>query len=88
MTDPTWTRWLRPGEDPFIFVCCECGLTHQLTFRVHRGEPEFRVAVDHALTKLERDGKLDAPTYRERDGALRAEGEAFIRKSAVSQTAG
>ena len=37
-----WTYWIRP-LDPYKFRCCDCGLVHNLEFRVDdNGNVNFR----------------------------------------------
>ena len=29
-----WTRWINPRMKSYLFKCCDCGLTHELQFRI------------------------------------------------------
>lgn len=47
-------RWMQPVEEGYKFCCCDCGLVHQLDFRVVFDGPEeraqFRVFRDNRAT--------------------------------------
>lgn len=39
---------IQPGEwvqplDTYRFACCDCGLVHQVEFRIHEGRIQFRM---------------------------------------------
>jgi hypothetical protein len=58
-TADDWSRWVRPGPEDNLAVCCGCGLAHRIDYRIGEdGGPEFRVRVDHEATELERAGEL------------------------------
>jgi len=43
--DGEWSRWVFPVMDGYKMSCCDCGLVHELQFRVPDDEPdrvEFR----------------------------------------------
>lgn len=37
-----WTVWMRPEERKHTMVCCDCGLAHDLEFRIKRSEFRMR----------------------------------------------
>lgn len=30
-----WTRWVQPVMDGYKMACCDCGLVHDISFRVY-----------------------------------------------------
>jgi hypothetical protein len=60
------TSWTRPAPRGFFHVCCDCGLTHKMNFRVgESGLAEYQMYVDDDARKLtqigrEHGNKLDA----------------------------
>ena len=53
-----WSRWVspvqghdEPAEEPFKLSCCDCGLVHDIDFRVTgAGKVLFRFARNHRST--------------------------------------
>jgi hypothetical protein len=39
------------GGEPFIEDCCDCALSHRMTYRLRNGKLEVRYVVDHKRTK-------------------------------------
>lgn len=29
----SWTEWIYPKQDSYLFKCCDCGLVHELQFK-------------------------------------------------------
>jgi len=49
--DEGWTRWILPEPDLYKMACCDCGLVHNLQFRVtDDGRAEFRVQRNNRAT--------------------------------------
>lgn len=40
--DDGWTRWVQPIEQGYRMSCCDCGLVHEMDFRIHDGRVQFR----------------------------------------------
>lgn len=38
-----WSEWIQPRMENYRFICCDCGLAHDLTFRVPKVEGKYRV---------------------------------------------
>jgi hypothetical protein len=47
-----WSRWVYPATDGYKFVCCDCGLVHDVEFRVTDSydRVEFRVRRNNRST--------------------------------------
>lgn len=47
-----WSRWVYPEMDGYKMSCCDCGLVHQMQFRVTDDyeRVEFRVRRDNRAT--------------------------------------
>lgn len=47
-----WSRWIRPITSGYKLTCCDCGLVHEMDFRVtdHDHPVEFRVRRDNRAT--------------------------------------
>ena len=37
-----WTKWVAPKMDGYKMACCDCGLVHDMEFKVVRVRREFR----------------------------------------------
>jgi hypothetical protein len=37
-----WTRWVQPVPEGYRMSCCDCGLVHEMDFRIYEGRPQFR----------------------------------------------
>ena len=35
-------QWVTPIPKGYRFICCDCGLTHEMDFRIHKGSIQFR----------------------------------------------
>ena len=42
-----WSGWICPSPDSYLMKCCDCGLVHELQFRVAKYEP--RPSVEHKI---------------------------------------
>lgn len=38
-----WTRWVQPRMSCYWLKCCDCGLVHEMKFRIHEDKVQFRV---------------------------------------------
>jgi hypothetical protein len=45
-----WSRWVQPIRRGYKFCCCDCGLVHDMDFRVSKGRAQFRVARNNRST--------------------------------------
>lgn len=46
----TWSEWKAPKHNGYRFVCCDCGLVHEMEFRVFK------------IVNEEQDGRLQVKT--------------------------
>lgn len=44
-----WTRWVQPIERGYLMRCCDCGLVHEMNFRVKDGRAQFKARRKQAL---------------------------------------
>ena len=51
-----WSDWLRPIGRSYRMACCDCGLVHDLEFRVVASQPEFRARRNNRSTARLRRG--------------------------------
>lgn len=49
-----WTEWVQPIRKGYKFCCCDCGLVHNLDFRVVKGRAQFRANRNNRSTALVR----------------------------------
>lgn len=47
--DAGWTDWVAPYKH-YRLVCCDCGLAHDMEFRVILGEAQFRARRNNRST--------------------------------------
>ena len=47
---PKEDEWVQPVEDGYKMACCDCGLVHELDFRVRYGRAQFRVRRNNRST--------------------------------------
>ena len=55
-----FTRWIQPVEKGYLLVCCDCGLVHEMDFRVagvRKKRAQFRARRAIGATKQERAAK-------------------------------
>lgn len=45
-----WTEWQRPIRRGYKMCCCDCGLVHDVDFRVIKRRAEFRVRRNNRST--------------------------------------
>jgi hypothetical protein len=49
-----FTVWIQPIERGYLMACCDCGLVHEMDFRVDRGRAQFRARRRNGYTKRQR----------------------------------
>ena len=49
-----WTRWVCPVEENYKMSCCDCGLVHDVDFRVFQDRAEFRMRRNNRSTGQKR----------------------------------
>jgi len=42
VTAKGWTRWVQPRPSRYLMKCCDCGLVHEMQFRVTSDKAQFR----------------------------------------------
>jgi len=47
---PEEGEWVQPAENNYKLSCCDCGLTHNMDFRVEDGRAQFRAFRDNRAT--------------------------------------
>lgn len=52
-----WTDWVQPIENGYKFVCCDCGLVHNMNFRTLNGRAQFQVSRNERSTGQKRRHK-------------------------------
>ena len=60
-----WSRWVYPVMEGYKMTCCDCGLVHEMEFRVtdEYNRVEFRVRRDNRATgQVRRHKKQDGDT--------------------------
>lgn len=55
---PIPNEWVQPIEEGYKLACCDCGLVHEMDFRVHEGRPQFRVRRNDKATSAMRLWKV------------------------------
>lgn len=45
-----WTKWIRPKMKLYRFGCCDCGLVHNLQFKIVGKGVEFRAQRNNRST--------------------------------------
>lgn len=48
--DTGWSDWVAPYKNNWRLICCDCGLVHDLEFRVKSGESQFRIRRNNRST--------------------------------------
>jgi len=52
--EPDEGKWVEPVEAGYKMACCDCGLVHNLDFRVEDGRAQFRVFRNNRSTAMVR----------------------------------
>jgi hypothetical protein len=58
--DDGWTVWIQPLMKGYRMACCDCGLVHELVFRVVKGKVQFAARRHIRATAAKRRGKARA----------------------------
>lgn len=45
-----WSRWVQPVKRGYKFCCCDCGLVHDMDFRIEGNRVQFRAARNNRST--------------------------------------
>jgi hypothetical protein len=61
-------QWVQPVRKGFRFACCDCGLVHQMDFRIHKGRVQFRARRNNRSTALLRRNRPHSHKQRTTDG--------------------
>lgn len=48
------TDWIQPIRRGYKMSCCDCGLVHNMDFRVFKGRVQFRVSRNNRATAQKR----------------------------------
>lgn len=48
--DDGWTRWIQPVRKGYRMACCDCGLVHNMDFRITVNRIQFRVRRNNRST--------------------------------------
>jgi hypothetical protein len=49
-TKPKENEWIQPIKKGYKLGCCDCGLVHDMDFRIHNGRVQFRVRRNYRST--------------------------------------
>lgn len=65
---PASNEWVQPIRKGYKMACCDCGLVHDMDFRIHKGRAQFRVRRNNRST-----GQLrrHLPGFREEDRGVK-----------------
>lgn len=59
-TKNKWTRWVQPLRTNYKMACCDCGLVHDMEFRIYKGKIQFRVRRNKRSTaQMRRHNKIE-----------------------------
>ena len=67
-------EWVQPTMKDFKFACCDCGLVHDVDFRIARGRVQLRMRRNNRSTgqvrrhkrKIEQEDRLTVPSPERR----------------------
>ena len=45
-----WSDWIQPQMDGYKMACCDCGLVHDLVFRIEGDRVQFRASRNNRST--------------------------------------
>lgn len=45
-----WTDWIQPVSEGYKMSCCDCGLVHNMDFRIDNKRVQFRVSRNNRST--------------------------------------
>jgi hypothetical protein len=49
---PQANEWVQPVVKDYKMACCDCGLVHNLDFRIHEGRVQFRARRNNRSTAM------------------------------------
>ncbi len=52
-----WTEWVAPKQTGYKMACCDCGLVHEVNFRVRLREAQMQFKRANRATAAMRRGK-------------------------------
>lgn len=55
--EPKAGEWVQPVRSGYRMMCCDCGLVHQIDFRVRKRRVQFRVFRNNRATAAARRAK-------------------------------
>lgn len=50
-------EWVQPVRKGYKLACCDCGLVHEMDFRIHKGRVQFRARRHNKATAGKRAAK-------------------------------
>jgi hypothetical protein len=53
-TRPKDDEWVQPVRRGYKLCCCDCGLVHEMDFRIYHGRVQFRARRNNRSTALVR----------------------------------
>ena len=53
---PEENEWVQPIRKDYKMACCDCGLVHDMDFRIRKGRAQFRVRRNNRSTAGMRRG--------------------------------
>ncbi len=48
--EPEENEWVRPTQQDYRMMCCDCGLVHHVDFRIVEGKAQFRARRNNRAT--------------------------------------
>ena len=51
---PKPNQWVQPVRRDYKLACCDCGLVHELDFRIYKGRIQFRARRNNRSTAMMR----------------------------------
>jgi len=48
--EPGTDEWVQPVVEGYKMACCDCGLVHEMDFRIENGRIQFRVRRNNRAT--------------------------------------
>ena len=49
-----WSKWFEPSPERWLLACCDCGLVHDVQFRVTEGKLSLRFSRNKRSTAMKR----------------------------------
>ena len=49
-----FSRWVQPNMPKYLMSCCDCGLVHEMQFRIAEDHVQFRARRAEGYTRRER----------------------------------